>query len=421
MHITLLTVGSRGDVQPYAALGRGLLKAGYKVRLATHSNFQNFVEGLGLEFAPLAGDPYAALQSEVVQKKLHTGRNAMAFMQMFMKEGLPLLHQLNEDIRRACEGTEAVIYSTLAPGGYYVAKKMGIPRFAALLQPLSRTREFPSLFVPGWLRLGGRFNKLTHILGEQAYWQAMRTRHNRWLGESLGMAPVPLFGPYGELERERVPILYGFSPRVVPKPKDWAEWLQVCGYWVLQEDEGWEAPPRLREFLENGPPPVYIGFGSMPSQRPEKALEIALEALRRSGQRGLLLRGWGGLSNADLPEEAVMIDEAPHSWLLPRMAAVVHHGGAGTTAAGLRAGVPSILVPHFSDQPFWGDRVRALGVGPRPIPRKRLTAKRLAQAIEQALGDEGMRARAARLGEALRAEDGVGETVRVVERYLHGG
>jgi UDP:flavonoid glycosyltransferase YjiC (YdhE family) len=275
--------------------------------------------------------------------------------------------------------------------------------------------------MPRWLRFGIPFNYLTHLFVEQMLWQPSRSQVNRWLTEDLDMEPLKFTGPFGEIYRSDTPLLFAFSKKVYSKPRDWPPHHHITGYWTLEGSQDWQPPDKLRRFLEAGPAPIYAGFGSMPSSRPEEAAEVVLEALRLSGQRGLLLQGWGGLSARDLPEDVHMIEAAPHEWLFARMAAVIHHGGAGTTAAGLRAGVPSIIVPHFSDQPFWGERVRALGVGPRPIPRRLLSAKRLAAAIRKAVFDESMRVRAARLGEELRTEDGVARAVGIIQGHLGRG
>ncbi|MBM3121917.1 MAG: glycosyltransferase family 1 protein, partial [Chloroflexi bacterium] len=194
--------------------------------------------------------------------------------------------------------------------------------------------------------------------------------------------------------------------------------IHVTGYWFLDPSEGWRPAADLLDFLNGGPPPVYIGFGSMVHRRPEEVAALVCDALQRSGLRAVWSAGWGGLASTRLPNSVFMTGSIPHAWLFPRMAAVVHHGGVGTTAAGLRAGVPSIAIPYFGDQPFWGRRIAELGVGPKPIPRSRLTADRLALALQSATTDTGMQARAARLGEAIRAEDGIGNAVRVIEESL---
>jgi sterol 3beta-glucosyltransferase len=221
-------------------------------------------------------------------------------------------------------------------------------------------------------------------------------------------------------EATSLPVLYAFSPLVVPKPPDWNASIRLTGYWVLPADAAWRPPAALDAFLGAGPAPVYIGFGSMTPTRADRLTAIAVDALAAAGQRGVLLGGWGAFGEGDLPSTVIAVRDVPHEWLLPRMRAIVHHGGAGTTGAALRAGVPSIVVPLGFDQPFWGRRVYALGVGPRPISRRRLTAAWLAQAIQTATTDGAMRARAADLGTALRAEHGVEVAVAEIEAIVAG-
>jgi sterol 3beta-glucosyltransferase len=214
-----------------------------------------------------------------------------------------------------------------------------------------------------------------------------------------------------------VHALYSYSPHVIPTPADWPPTSVATGYWFLQADSQWKPAPDLMRFLESGTPPVYIGFGSIAGTDPEAKARTVLDALRLSGQRGLIASGWGGLKPADLPTSVFMIDEAPHDWLFPCVSAVVHHGGAGTTAAGLRAGKPTVICPFFGDQPFWGQRVHALGAGPKPIPQKRLTAENLAAAIREALAPAVL-SRTESLGSQLRAEDGIARTVNIIETAL---
>jgi UDP:flavonoid glycosyltransferase YjiC (YdhE family) len=260
----------------------------------------------------------------------------------------------------------------------------------------------------------GRVNRLTHHLVRQVMWQGFRSADKAARQEVLGLPPAPFWGPYNSPHIQGLPVLLGYSSAVIPRPPDWPENNHVTGYWFLDEATDWTPPAGLMAFLEAGPPPVYIGFGSMSSRNPEETAALVLEALKQSEQRAILLSGWGGLQASDVPDSVFMIDAIPHAWLFPRMAAVVHHGGAGTTAAGLRAGVPSIIIPFFGDQPFWGQRVAELGVGPESIPRKKLTAERLAQAIQIAVSNQAMRQRAAELGERIQAEDGVGRAVDIV-------
>jgi len=213
------------------------------------------------------------------------------------------------------------------------------------------------------------------------------------------------------------PSLYGYSPSVLPKPPDWDDYHHVTGYWFLDAQSDWQPSEDLLRFLESGPPPVYIGFGSMSHENPERQTRLALRALELTGQRGVLLTGWGGMSRLSAPPNVFFVDNVPHAWLFPRIGAVVHHGGAGTTGAGLRAGVPSIITPGGGDQSAWADLVVKLGVGPRAPGIKSLTAEKLAKAINTAVNDSALRARAAALGEKILAENGIARAVEVIERH----
>ena len=218
-----------------------------------------------------------------------------------------------------------------------------------------------------------------------------------------------------------MPVLYGFSPAILPKPRDWPENVHICGHWALDEGLGWQPPRELLEFLQAGAPPVYVGFGSMVSRNPGETTMLVREALKLCGARAVVARGWdrqGGQAGTD--GQVFEIEQAPHDWLFPKMAAVVHHGGIGTTTAALKAGVPNIIVPFNYDQPFWGNIVYRQGVGPKPIPRQKLTAATLAKAIEESLTDGAMREKAAEMGRQIRMEDGVGNAVRWIDEYLGG-
>jgi sterol 3beta-glucosyltransferase len=233
------------------------------------------------------------------------------------------------------------------------------------------------------------------------------------------LGPKPLAASfYRNLDVSALPVVYGFSPILLPRPTDWGDWLQVSGHWFLDSQPGWQPPLHLLNFLEAGKPPVYIGFGSMVDEQIENATRIVLGALHKFGLRGILLGGWGGLGAGDLPQTVLMLDSVPHDWLFQYVSAVVHHGGASTTATGLRFGRPTMIVPFFADQPFWGERVHRLGAGPKPIPFARLSVGNLANAIDQAVNDPIVRLSAASVGEKLRNEDGVGKAVEYIRAFL---
>jgi UDP:flavonoid glycosyltransferase YjiC (YdhE family) len=416
MDIAIIALGSRGDVQPYVALGISLKAAGHSPRLVTHENFAPLAVAHGLEAHTVRGDVQAVAESEEMRALLAKG-NFLAITRRTAEAAKQAMQQWAEDGLAACRGVELIMGGI---GGLFIglalAEKLDVPFMQAHLVPFTPTGEFPGVLLPVSLpRLGGGFNRLSHHLVRQVMWQGSRAADNLARRQVLDLPTAPLFGPFGRERLRRLPVLYGFSPAVVSRPADWDANIHVTGYWFLDSAADWTPPPALAAFLDDGPPPVYVGFGSMASRQPEETAALVLRALAETGQRAVMLSGWAGLRADALPASVIMVESVPHAWLFPRVAAVVHHGGAGTTAAGLRAGAPSILIPFFGDQAFWAERVRTLGVGPEPIPRQKLTAERLAGAIRQAVTDEALRRRAAELGAAIRAEDGVGRAAAIID------
>jgi len=412
--IAIMAMGSRGDVQPYIALGKGLKAAGHFVRLITHQNFERLVTSHGLEFYPVKGDVQAVIESPEMLKLLEQG-NFLAINAHTAKLVQDAAHDWAQDGIAACRGIDLLVAGV---GGLYLsialAQKLNIRFLQAYIFPFTPTTAFPAIVLPQSIsRLGGTVNRLSHHLFRQMMWQGFRQADRLARQQVLNLPPAPFWGSYNSAALRQYPTLYGFSSSVIPQPSDWQN-TQVTGYWFLDAAADWTPPAALMKFLNSGKPPVYIGFGSMGSRKPAATAALVLAALDRSGQRGILLSGWGGLSQANLPDTVLMVESIPHSWLFPRMAAVVHHGGAGTTAAGLRAGVPSIVIPFFGDQLFWGQRVAKLGVGTAPIPRKQLTVELLAQAIDRAVTDLVMIRQAANLGAKIQAEDGIAHAVAVI-------
>ncbi|MCX6035778.1 MAG: glycosyltransferase [Chloroflexi bacterium] len=410
MKVSIIAAGSRGDVQPYVALGKGLKEAGHTVSVLASQDFQNLITAHGLEFFDMGGSIQAVAQS--MQGLLEQG-NFIKILSSMGPAAQRLVGQAAVNGLVACQGSDLIIGGL---GGLFIglalSEKLGIPFVPAYLYPFTPTREFssvtslsPQTWLPSWA------NSLSHRLAQQMMWQTFRAADNKARSQVLQIAPASFWGPFASLQQQKQTILYGYSPQVIPFPKDWDDFIHITGYWFLEPSPGWEPPFDLVNFLQSGPPPVYIGFGSMVNRKPEETADLVLQALECTGQRGVLSSGWGGLKKKELSEKVFMIGSIPHNWLFPKMAAVVHHGGVGTTAAGLWAGIPAIITPFFGDQPFWGQRVYELGVGPRPIPRQRLTVDRLAESIRCALSDTEMREKAAHLGEHIRAENGIARAV----------
>jgi UDP:flavonoid glycosyltransferase YjiC (YdhE family) len=422
MRITILAPGSRGDVQPFAALGGALVRAGHEVRIVADGGFGPLMRLAEVEHVPVSGDIRSLLQAE--QKLIfEKGRNPVALARGFFRVGRDLALRWGEEGLAACRGADLILTGDGAVFfGASVAEKFGIPLVQGYLQPLPPTREFPNVLIPPpGFALPGWVNRLSHRLVGDAFWLALRPGTNAVRTTLLGLPPWPaLRNPIFEINRHSTaPVLFGFSPGVVPRPADWPPQCRLTGYWFLDHPD-WRMPPEQAAFLAAGPPPVYVGFGSMGTRDPRETTALVLEALKRAGGlRAVLAAGWGGLSQAgDVPDTILMIEEAPHDRLLPHMAAAVHHGGAGTTAAALRAGIPSVVLPVLGDQSFWGARLAALGAAPPPLPRRRVTADALAAALRRVITDAPMRARAEALGTAIRAEDGLTAAVELIEEIV---
>ena len=419
MKISILAVGSQGDVRPYSALGAGLARAGHAVRFATHENFRGLIESSGLEFARIKGNPVEIVQGETGQAWLASMDKPVRFMASISTLARDLLDSLNDDAWAACQGSEAVIYSLpLSVSGHTMADALGVPGIPGALYPLHATKTFPSIMIPRLPIHTGTANRLSALLVQQVFWQVFRPHQNRWRKSRLGLPPLPLRMPFAAMRKRGVPVLYGFSPSVIPVPVDWDGSYSVCGYWFPEQREEWKPPAVLEDFLRSGPAPLYIGFGSMASADPERMTDIVLEALRETGHRAIIASGWGGLRGTALPNTVLPVESVPHEWLFPRIAAAVHHGGAGTTAAALRAGVPSVVVSFFADQFFWGNRLYEIGAGSRPLSQKNLTAKGLAEAIRAVTGTGDVQSRCRALARAISEEKGVETAVRVVSSYL---
>jgi sterol 3beta-glucosyltransferase len=336
-----------------------------------------------------------------------------------------MLRLISEYLRRLHGGILAVarqdapdvlaLTGITALGGYHVAEGLGLHGMGLQVQPMAPTREFaPSLVgARSFGRLGnraaGRATAAALALGLAGPAREIR----RELGLPPRSAREAIFG---QPDDKRWPVFHGFSPAVVPRPADWPAGYQVTGYWWPARPADWTPPADLEKFLDSGPPPVFFGFGSLTPDDTSDLIELAAAAGRQAQVRLVIQIGQADPSSAGRsPADSIVIGDVPHDWLFPRMAAVAHHAGGGTTAAGLRAGVPAVTVPHIGDQPFWAARVAALGAGPAPIPRRRLSAPVLAAAIRDAVTRSSYRTQAAALSKRLASEDGAGPVIRALE------
>lgn len=405
MRIVIVTAGSRGDVAPFTGLGQRLQQAGYQVAVAAHKPFASLLSGCGLEYLPLPGDPVALVQDRARAPSPEAGK---ALIEAF-------LDQLADGVIAATADADAVLTAFgPAPLSALAGEAFGLPVIGTYLAPAIPTAEFalPGSAQPD--RPGGQGNleagEVLLRLAASGYAKVVARMRT-----VLGL-PGPDSAARPGLLGGR-PVCHGFSPVIVPRPADWPAEADVAGYWWPARPRGWQPPGELVSFLDAGPAPVYIGFGSMAPGEGDRLGEMVVSAVVRAGVRAVVQAGWSGL--APHGDNVLAIGDLPHEWLFPRMTAVVHHAGAGTTGAVLRAGVPAVTIPVMADQPFWADRLQRLGVAPPPIPFAQLTAAGLSAAITAAISEPSYRQRARQVAGLIAAEDGAANVIERVRRLAN--
>ena len=402
LRITCLTIGSRGDVQPYIALCKGLLAEGHKPKIATHREFEAWVRRHGIDFAPVEGDP-----AELMRICVENGMFTYSFLKEASIKFRGWIDELLSSAWRACKDTDLLIESPSAMAGIHIAEALGVPYFRAFTMPWTRTRAYPHAFAVPEHKMGGAYNYVTYVMFDAVFWKAIANQVNRWRKKELGLRSTSL----DKLQPNKVPILYNFSPSVVIPPLDYSDWIRVTGYWFLDEASSWVPPTELTDFIHKARSDdkkiVYIGFGSIVVSDPAALTQTVVESVLKADVRCILSKGWSDrLGNQDasvpevpLPPEILQIKSAPHDWLFGQINAAAHHGGAGTTGASLRAGIPTIVKPFFGDQFFFGQRIEDLGVG---ISMKKLNVSVFSRALWEATHSERMIVKARVLGEQIR-------------------
>ena len=415
MKIVIMTVGGRGDVAPFTGLGLRLRAAGHDVALATEESFAELIRATGLEYRHLPGDTRALLASEAGQRWQTGGaRGSRRAVRASLEVTAEMLRGLGRSVVAAADGADVLLLQrAVGVYGFETAHAMGIPSMSLDLFPTVPTAEFAPLGA-GRRTLGPWLNRnitrlLAPVLGRPMNGPLHELQHR--LGLRSASAAHVRHAMWDDPDHR---ILCGWSDVVAPRPHDWRAGVDVVGYWWPARPEGWTPPAVLTDFLGAGPPPVFVGFGSMGVGQSGRLGTTILAALRRAKVRAVVQAGWAGIEGEG--DEVLAIGDVPHDWLFPRMAAVVHHGGAGTTGAGIRAGVPSIVTPVLADQPYWARRVASLGVGPVSTPFPELTPERLGDLIRQAVEEAAYRDRAQEIAAQVGAEDGAARVVEALER-----
>ncbi|GGZ20389.1 glycosyltransferase [Streptomyces nitrosporeus] len=404
MRVLLATAGSRGDVAPYTGLGVELAHAGFEVAMAAPDVFEPMVRDAGLGFRRL---PSAT-----------RGRTGVRTNREVMRAAASFTTGLGQGLADAVEeGTDLLLLSTTtAPLGWHLCEATGTPGLGVYLQPTAPTGEFPPV-VMGTRSLGRAGNRTAGRfalrMADRVYARAVSR-----LRERLRLGPCSPGGMRARREREGWPVLHGFSAVLRPRPADWRPGLEVVGSWWPRTGPGVRLPAEVEDFLGAGPRPVLIGFGSMAAGEGERLGETAVAALRQAGLRGILQSGAAGLSASG--DDVLTVGDLPHALLFPRLAAVAHHAGAGTSAAALRAGVPSVPVPVTADQPFWARRLALAGAATDPLPFRSLTSGALAEALSRAVAEPEYARAAAEGARRMASEDGAGRVVEAVRRLAGG-
>lgn len=420
MKITFLIAGTRGDIQPFVALALALVGRGHEICVAAPRGFASMVAHSGARCVPLSVD-YENLFSSEEGRRCLNGGSVIKLMRLLADYDRRIRPQLHRELLASCEGAEALIANLVVENSAAcIAEKRKLPLMLSYMIPLIPTGELPSLMMPR-LRLPlPRLNRFTHTVFETLYWQSQKAQTNAWRAE-LGLRPASV-APRHQLWRMGAPTLHAYSGSVVPRPADWSAQHLLTGFWVMPPEVGLRAAgvptAELERWLDAGPPPIYLGYWRLPVLDVAGMLRLAAEVAAKQGVRFIIGAGWTAQEQAGLtvPASLFITDSVDHNWLFPRCSATVHHGGAGTTAASLRAGLPMVVCPISADQPFWARQAEVLGVG-CTVPFQALSAARLTQALQQ-VQDSAMRARASHLGAILRQEDGVATAVRLIEERL---
>ena len=418
LRVTCLTIGSRGDVQPYIALCKGLLKEGHKPKIATHAEFEPWIRKHGIGFAPVEGDP-----AELMRICVENGMFTYSFLREASVKFRGWIDELLSSAWNACQDTDILVESPSAMAGIHVAEALGVPYFRAFTMPWTRTRAYPHAFAVPEHKMGGAYNYITYVMFDNVFWKAIAGQVNRWRKKELGLRSTNL----DKMQPNKVPFLYNFSPSVVVPPLDYSDWIRVTGNWFLDEASDWTPPEDLVDFIATARSDekkvVYIGFGSIVVSDPAALTKTVVDSVLKADVRAILSKGWsdrlGGqdatVPEIPLPPEIFQIKSAPHDWLFKQIDAAAHHGGAGTTGASLRAGLVTIVKPFFGDQFFFGSRIEDLGVG---ICLKKLNVSVFSRALWEATHSQRMISKARVLGEQIRKEDGVAMAIQAIYRDL---
>lgn len=412
--ITIICAGSRGDFQPYVALAQRLKILGEEVRISGFSQFENFVRGYGIDYVPIEVDYEELGVDPKMLKQAGSADNPLKMILTFnkmKKYGAQIAKQTYDSL----EGSELIVYHPGCVIGYFAAQEMNIPSVLATPFPMNKTEEYLSVVTYGKARPTNINKKISYKMIQGMLWLASSNTVKQHWKERFGRVPKNFKSPYEKISKDHIAMV-SCSNFVFPRPKDWDKNIYQSGYWFVEENKEYKPSKELEAFINNGEKPVYIGFGSVfDSDEKDKIVRIIIDALKKCGKRGII-SGMGKVDN--LPDNIISVDGIPHTWLFEKVSVVCHHGGAGTTAAGFRTGVPSVIIPFSNDQFAWAHRAFDLGVGAKPIYKKDLTSDKLAEGINYALNKDIIE-RAEMLSKNIALEDGALDCAKKIVDILN--
>lgn len=407
MRVALVPFGSRGDVQPFLALGSALRARGHEVDLVTSGDFQELADEAGLNLEPTPVSTGSFFEIPEVVESLRRSPSVLRMTRRLPGTSSEAYASLLERIDAACSKADFTVNAVFTKG--ISVGRPERPWCGTSWWPVTSTRAFPAFGAPE-LPLGGLYHRLTHLVSGELEWAKTRRMVNGFRAHR-GLGPLGLRSPYRELG-DREPMLYPFSPSIIPPPADWPRHCHVTGYWFWKRD--WQPPPELVDFLVDEPNPLVATFGSTwPVHHEELTRAALIAAAERTGKRIIVVGG----REEPLREGDLQIAEADYEWLFPQAAAVIHNGGYGTMAEVLRAGVPQVVVPTFADHPFWAAKAHRLGVAAKPIPFASMRIDQVVRGVQEAVGSAAMASRAALIGSRVRADRGAERACEVIEEH----
>lgn len=416
MKIVICTMGSRGDVEPYLSLGIELMNLGHEVYISAPAIYRELVGETELKYVEMNSvNPQDMMQIPDIQEAFKSGKMVKSLV-LLLKKSKSIIKDFLKEMYKNTQGMDAVITTMILYGAYDGAEKQKVPCLYTLLNPAIPTREFPTVLAPHIPRF---LYKMSHKCLDKAFWFCFKKQCN-WLRKNEWNLPKLKSCPIDLLKKNKVPILLGYSKEVVPVPADWNESVIVTGYWQRKSKKNYLPNEEVLRFLEaSDKPPVYIGFGSMPIGDPEKVVAMLNKALVRSNERAIVYLSYNKNGQYVNNDRVFYTNSISHDWLFPRVRATVIHGGAGTCAASLKAGKPTIVIPFMGDQTFWGERIYKIGAGPKPVLFKDLTAEKLSGLIKEAVTNKSIVENAIRIGEELRSENGSKDAAEIIHSFLH--